>query len=317
MTGYLTPPLNLLYPHERLFLQSSYCRICKNLSDRKLILNRIFLNYDSLFFFTLFLSTLQEYNFSITPFFCKFTLTNRFYLSDNGLISYFTDYSTLFSSLKFFDNYKDEKSLISIISLIFYKKLIKSLQFIKDDNSFDNKNNISFNIHLDENTKSELRIANSINDDHDKEDYNKDDFNKNEIFELIRAIENIFPLEYINYLYRENVSTIISNLIKLLFYIDAIDDYEDDLKKNKKNILFYGDKNKNRKLKDNSIVLDKIKSECTFSLNYCLINIEKLPNKNFLHILQVYFTDLIPQLLDKALLKSGCQQIFCKYKVKL
>ena len=273
MTGYLTPPLNLLYPHERLFLQSSYCSICKNLSDRKLLLNRVFLNYDSLFFFTLFLSTLQEYNFSINPFFCKFTLTNRFYLSDNSLINYFTDYSTLFSSLKFLDNYKDEKSINSIISLIFYKKLIKSLQFIQDDSSLNNKNDISYNILPYANTKYELRIANSINDEFNKEAYNKDDFNKNEIFELIRVIENIFPLEYINYLYRENVSTIISNLIKLLFYIDAIDDYEDDFKKNMKNILFYGDENKNKKLKDDSIVLDKIKSECTFSLNYCLVNI--------------------------------------------
>lgn len=290
MTGYLKPPLNLLYPHEKLFLSSSYCSICKNLSKRKLFLNRILLNYDSLFFYTLFTLAIPNYNFSISPFFCRYTLTNRYYLSDNGLLDYFSDYSSLFSSLKFLDDYHDENPIKSKLSFTLFKFLTKTIKYI-----------------------SHKEIYNII--------MSKKDQTKNEIEELIEFIQTIIPLDYINYSYRKPISIIISNLIKLLFYIDAIDDFEQDFKNNKKNILidlYQSSYNKitQIKMKENFILLEKIKKECTFSLNLALEQVDILPNKDFSHIIKLYFTDLIPFLLDRSLLKNNCDQIFCKYKIQ-
>jgi len=287
VTGYLKPPLNLLYPDERIFLQSAYCSICKELSRRKLLINRILLNYDSLFFYILFLLANPSYSFHISPFFCSYTLTNRYYLIDNGLIKYFADYSTLFSSLKFLDDYFDEKPFKSKFSFILFKTISKSLSYINQEN---------------------LKNIKAIK-------YRQN----NEIERLIKFFEEILPLDYVNYSFRNSISIIISNLIKLLFYIDAIDDFNEDFKNKKQNIFFDLNDAKlnlnkfylnNIKLKDNSILLEKIKKECTFSLNYALKEIENLPNKYFSHIIEVYFTDLIPALLNKSLLKNNCPKIF-------
>lgn len=305
MTGLLTPPIKLLYPHERLFMQAAYCSFCKNLSRKKLWINRIFLNYDSLFFYVLFLLSIENYKFTISPFFCKTTLTNRFLIKDNGLIEYFTDYSSIFSSLKFFDNYQDEKAIKSVYSYFLFKNISKSIRYIKS------KSNLGKNLFEEyfENSKKEIFE------------------NSNEISNLIKFFEDIFPFDYMNYIYRKSISIILSNLIKLIFFIDAIDDFEDDIKNHKNNILIttsFNNRFKDKislykqsnffKLKNNQDLLDKIKSECFFSLNYSLNELNNLPNKNFAHIIHVYFTDLLPMLLDKSLIKNGCKPIFYKTK---
>jgi hypothetical protein len=314
VTGYLKPPLNLLYPHEKLFLSSAYCSICKNLSKRKLYLNRILLNYDSLFFYTLFTLAIPNYKFSISPFFCRYTLTNRYYLTDNGLLDYFSDYSSLFSSLKFLDDYLDENPAKSKFSYILFKFLNNTLKYISHE-----------------------EILNSI--------LSNENQTKSEMEKLIEFIQTIIPLDYINYSFRKPISIVLSNLIKLLFYIDAIDDFEQDLKSKKQNILFelpktYSTKTSDtnniktsniktsdvkitqmkitgKKLKDNFSLLEEIKKECTFSLNLSLDQIDMLPNKDFSHIIKTYFTDLIPFLLDKVLLKNNCNQIFCKFNIQV
>ncbi len=305
MTGLLTPPIKLFYPHERLFIQAAYCSFCKNLSKKRLWINRIFLNYDALFFYVLFLLSFENYKFTISPFFCKTTFTNRFLIEDNGLIEYFTDYSSIFSSLKFFDNYKDEKAIKSLYSYLLFKNISKSIKYIKS------KSNIEKNLFEEyfENPK--------------KENFE----NSNEIENLIKFFEEIFPFDYMNYMYRKSISIILSNLIKLIFFIDAIDDFEDDFKNHKNNIFVtssFNNRLKDRislykninffKLKNNQDLLDKIKSECFFSLNYSLNELSNLPNKNFAHIIQVYFTDLLPMLLDKSLIKNGCDPIFYQTK---
>ena len=296
MTGYLTPPLPLLFPHEKLFVQASYCSICNNLFKRKLYLNRYFLNYDAIFFYLLFLSANPSYKFTIKPFFCKSTLTNRFFIEDNGILSYFSDYSTLFSSLKFLDNFQDEKFPISSLSYIIFKKLFNSLKYLDKKMIIDFINK--------ENASKPKKIF-----------YNNDwDLDKNkEIENLILLIENNFPFDYINYSFRNNVSSILSNLIKLLFYIDAIDDFNKDYKKNQNNILYDLNTKNIKKIKNINIeksILRIIKNECTFSLNYCVKQLDNLPNKDFIRILKIYFSDLIPFLLDKALLKNNYTSIF-------
>jgi len=145
--------------------------------------------------------------------------------------------------------------------------------------------------------------------------YNNDwDLDKNkEIENLILLIENNFPFDYINYSFRNNVSSILSNLIKLLFYIDAIDDFNKDYKKNQNNILYDLNTKNIKKIKNINIeksILRIIKNECTFSLNYCVKQLDNLPNKDFIRILKIYFSDLIPFLLDKALLKNNYTSIF-------
>jgi len=277
VTGYLTPPLSLFYPHEKLFVKASYCSICRILASRRLYLNRAFLNYDAIFFYLLFSASLQSYNFSIESFFCKHTMTNRFLIKDNGILNYFADYSTLFSILKFYDNINDEKFPSSFFSSIFYKKFSNSFKFL-------NKSSIL-------------------------QSMDKDKSFDNEIVDLITLIESIFPFDYLNYQYRNPISSIISNLIKLIYYIDAVDDFKDDLKKSKKNILLSGE-TKSINSNDIEFIQKKLKNECIFSINYCLNQLEKLPNKQFVHILKLYFSDLIPALLNKALKKNGWMEIF-------
>lgn len=295
MTGYLTPPLKLFYPHERLFVNSIYCTFCRNLSKRRLLLNRLFLNYDSIFFYLLFVLANPSYRFYFSSFRCSYNFSDRFYIVDNGLLEYFTDYSTLFNNLKFFDNYLDENKILSKLYLFLYKNFTKTLKYIPENVWED------FNFKFSKKILKKSIKTNEIELDIDKIEF---------------FIEQILPLDYINYQFRSNISIIISNLIKLLYYLDAIDDFSKDIKSNKKNILFQFSDNcysKSYKLKNDYKLLEKIKAECFFSLNFALNEIEKLPNDDYKHIVKLYFTDLIPYLLDKALIKNGAKKIFSNY----
>lgn len=69
---------------------------------------------------------------------------------------------------------------------------------------------------------------------------------------------------------------------------------------------------KNIKLKEQKELLLSIKNECLFSINFSINEANKLPNKDFARIIEVYFTDLIPSLLDKGLIKNSCNPIFYK-----
>ncbi|MFN3411885.1 MAG: DUF5685 family protein [Exilispira sp.] len=281
MIGYLKPPIILLYPHEKIFINSAYCTFCKVFQKNNLLFNRLFLSYDSLFFYILFLSSIPSYRFSLNTFFCKYTLTNRFSIEDNGLSSYFAEYSSFLNLLKLYDDIIDEKPIKSKISKFLFNYLAKTIKYIPD--AVDQIENMS--IH------------------------------ENEIEQLIFLIEKILPLDYINNSFKNSISIIISNLIKLLFYIDAIDDFEEDVKMKKDNILLrkvFLNGSKNIKLKDQRELLEIIRKECLFSINFSINEIDKLPNKDFARIVMVYFTDLIPSLLDKGLIKNNCNPIFYK-----
>ncbi len=284
MIGYLNLPLSILYPHEKIFYQAAYCSICRNFSKKKLFLNRFLLNYDTIFFYLLFITAYPSYKFNLKPFLCKLNFQKRFYIKDNGIIDYFSDYSSFFSLLKFYDNFLDEKFPISNLNYILYKIFLNNLEYI--DKNY---------------------LTNTFNKINKKRISSKD----NEIIILSSILENIFPYDYLNYKYKDKISIIISNLIKLIFYIDALDDLTIDKKKKKDNILI-----SKFNFKSDEQNLQKIKSECTFSINYSLDQLQYLPNKDFLRMLKIYFTDLIPMLLDKALLKNGINSIFTNIEIK-
>jgi len=311
--GYLHPLSSILYPDERLFVSSSYCAFCQNLKKRKNNLARLFLSNDIIFFYSLFASCLNNFTFHVYPFYCYATMSNRFLIKDNGLLDYFTDFTLLFTSLKFYDNYIDSKFPKSFISNLIFKFFFNSIKYINKNLSVEN------NDFFNSKTKKIFLLNNKCN----KSSVNLED----EMLQLQSLFETILPLDLLPYSAKLQVSSIVSQTIRLLYIIDSIDDFENDLKKNKDNlILNYMDtpasqkdlqKKNSRdfvdfKLKDNRDVINKIEKMSTLSLNYCISQLENLRVYRFKHLLKHYFSDLIPLQLDRALNKNNIASRFIK-----
>ncbi len=309
MVGYLHPLNNILYPDERLFISSAYCAFCKNLKKRKNHLARLFLSNDIIFFYSLFASCLENFNYHIYPFYCYATMSNRFYVKDNGLLDYFTDFTLLFTSLKFYDDSIDSKFPRSFISKFLFRFFFKSIKYISKDFSYKNNDFFQF---------KNMKIRSNKNNISNLEE---------EMLQLQYLFESLLPLDLIPSYAKLQVSSIVSQTIKLLYIIDSIDDFEYDLKKNKDNlILNYIDmpasqkdrqKKSSRdlvdfKLEDNKDLIDKIEKMSTLSLNYCISQLENLKVYRFKHLLKHYFSDLIPLQLDKALNRNNIPSRFIK-----
>jgi len=144
--------------------------------------------------------------------------------------------ATIFIEDKYFNLFVEISFLISYIKII--------------DNTIDNKN-IKYSIFkkLYESKISKLKIIptykhefqNAIKSyfDNEKEIFSKENYKDlNELtFPFVTFLISLLPLDFLPLKISNKIKTILNHVIKIIYILDAYEDFEDDLKNNKINII--------------------------------------------------------------------------------
>lgn len=198
--------------------ESYYCGLCKSLKTRYGFLKNMTLNYD-IVFISLLIDCLNNVEPSSSSFRCAYNPGKSKIRVVNNTTDYVADVNIYLMYKKLYDDYKDEKKILSLIGYILLKragnKASKSITNIK--NVIDKNLNELYNMEILKCNNSEIvadlygNIIKSISNEK---------FEKNSNLYVIAS--------HIGY-----------NIGKWVYLIDAYDDIELDIKKNNYNPYIY------------------------------------------------------------------------------
>lgn len=267
MFGYVIPYKEELKIKEYRIFKAYYCGLCKSLGKNFNQIVRLGLNYDFAFLSIL----LSSIDIEIKPRFnLEGCITNPFkkklIVESNKYIKYSAYASIIFTYFKLLDDWKDERSIKSIFSLLAYlSPKYKAEKEFKD---------------LYRNSKKILEELNII----EKQQCSLIDKSADLFAKLMEII--IIP----PYLKDSNQKRILKwlgyNLGRWIYILDAFNDIEKDLKNNNYNpILLQYNYSSNQSIDS---FIDSIKEPLEFSLTFTLDNIAKS-----FELLDVYYNKTI------------------------
>lgn len=278
MFGYIIPLKDELKIREFEVFRSYYCSLCNEIG-KKSYASKVTLTYDMTFLALLLSSTYLDTDSTFKKF-CPYKFNKVNMVNSNEFVEYAADMNIILSNRKLIDNYKDDKSYISLV----LSKIVNTKHITKFA-----KERIEY---IDEyllNT-SKLESEKSSNLDEISHDFAK-------ICEAIFDIYGDSPaLRVLGY-----------NIGKWIYILDAFDDIEKDIKKGSYNPLLY--RFDYKKEEDVTSFKNRIVDNVEFTLIRCLseasnafelIQIKK--NKEILN-------NIIYLGLDKQttkVLKGGC-----------
>lgn len=221
MIGYLkpfTPELKLKHWE---FYKSLYCSLCLHTKDQFSNFHRLFINNDSLFLYLLFISTMDKINYHFERRNCIFHPVNKttIFIEDK-YFNLFVEISFLISYVKIIDNIIDNKNIKYSIFKKLYETKISKLKIIPA-------------------YKNDFQDAIKSYFDNEKEIFSKENYKDiNELtFPFVTFITSLLPLDFLPLKTSNKIKTILNHVIKIIYILDAYEDFEDDLKNNKINII--------------------------------------------------------------------------------
>ncbi|WIV11281.1 DUF5685 family protein [Proteiniborus sp. MB09-C3] len=253
MFGYVTPYKSELKVREYDMFKAYYCGLCKTLGKEFNHIVRFGLNYD-LTFLALLLSSIEEEKEIITREGCIANpLKKKDIVNTNKSLIYASNISIILIYYKLLDNWKDEKSIKSLIAATPFLLPLK-----KANNAYNNKSLVIKDC-LDKLTELEKNKCNRI-------DEAADTFGK--------LMEEISAPDYIEDNKTERILKWIGyNLGRWIYILDAFNDLEDDIKNKSYNpVLLQYNYNKDETV-DN--FKERIVASIEFSLTMSLEAISK------------------------------------------
>lgn len=290
MFGYVVPFKDELKIKEYKLFQAFYCGLCKTLGKSSNQLTRFGLNYDFTFL-ALLLTALDKDEPQIKRESC---IANPFkkrpVIIKNQHLEYAADLNVVFMFLKLLDNWHDEHSLKSLLSMPVYYFA-----------SRDKREKYSASYHFFEKSLKELEELEAAgNDIVDK---------SADIFARIMSV--IFTPAYINdKKCRRILASLGYNLGRWIYILDAFSDLEDDINNKNYNPLLlqynYSEAEGLKKFKD------RIKEDINFTLTYTLNNLSNayqlLTVHRYNNILENIIYLGLYQVMEKKL-KNGGKEI--------
>lgn len=230
-----------------------YCGLCKTMGREYNQLVRMGLNYD-LSFLSLLLSSLEEEQDLVKVEKCvAHPISKRMIVEHNGSLKYTSSISIMLIYFKLLDDWRDDKSVKSLIANIPFSNAIKKAE---------RENPNKFKI-----IKEKLEELSKLEDDKcDEVDEVADVFGKlmQEIAspDFIRGEETSRILKFLGY-----------NLGRWIYILDAFDDMEDDIKNKSYNPLLL--QHRYKAGEDIKLFTKKVKASIESSLIFTLENISK------------------------------------------
>lgn len=212
MFGYVVPQKSELRIREYEVFKSYYCSLCNEIG-RKSQLSRLALTFDMTFLVLLLSSMNLDKEFGYKKF-CPFKMSRVEVFSPNIYLEYAADMNIILSNRKLTDNYRDDKSIFSLIT----SKFVNTKAF-----SFCGKDKIEI-------IDSKLRILNKL----EKDKCN----NLDEVGHYFGSLTSeIFNIE--ESANSRVLSVLGYNIGKWIYTIDAYDDLEKDIRMNMYNPFIY------------------------------------------------------------------------------
>ncbi len=210
MFGYVIPYKSELKVKEYDMFKAYYCGLCKTLGREFNHIVRFGLNYD-LTFLALLLSTIEEEKEVITREGCIANpLKKKMIVNTNKSLVYTANISILLIYFKLLDDWKDEKSIKSLMATIPFLLPLK-----KARNEYNNKA-LAIKRHLDNLSELEKNKCNTIDEAADV---------------FAKLMEEISVPDYIEDQKTERVLRWIGyNLGRWIYILDAFNDLEEDIK---------------------------------------------------------------------------------------
>ena len=271
MFGFITPNFETLSDEEKSRYQSVYCGLCHSLRDNYSNVSRLALSYD-LTFLVLLLSSLYEPAEKTDNCNCIFHPGNKFETAQNEFSDYCADLTVALAYHKILDDINDDDKLTAKISekalRAQYEKvkqkhpeicasIEKAMAEIKDE---ENLNMTITDGYLSQTPGREMTLA------------------VGEKFGMMLGA--LFDVKHD--MWSEALVKFGANLGRLIYYMDAAIDFEDDIKSNSYNPFrktIHADKIDEATARD-------IKDKLTVLAGQAVEHFEKLPLEQDLHLLQ-------------------------------
>ena len=246
MIGYIKPNKDELKLKHIKFFNSLYCGFCFKLKKYS-NLSRLFISYDIIFFYLLFISNFKNLKYSFYKNRCPFNPFKKIdiYL-ENNYLKIFSEFSILITVFKAYDNLYDSKNPIKFFfTMHFIKFLMKKLRYI---NVYINKPLENIKLYFKNEKEIFFKLNNSFNNFFN---FQIDDINRNKLLFTKNYFENLelffdnlykifikfIPFDYLDSNIKNIYCIIIYNILKIITIIDALDDLYNDIKNKKDNIL--------------------------------------------------------------------------------
>lgn len=285
MFGYVIPYKSELKVREYNLFRAYYCGLCKTMGREHNQLVRMGLNYD-LSFLSLLLASLEEDKDKVKVENCiAHPISKRMVVEENQSLKYTSSISIMLIYFKLLDDWKDEKSVKSLILNLPFSRAIK-----KAKRDYSDKFKV---------IEEKLGQLNDLEASNCKEvDEVADKFAKlmEEIAipKYLKDQETIRILKFLGY-----------NLGRWIYILDAFDDIEEDIEKKEYNVLVL--QYDYQKDEDIEKFIDKIKSNIEPSLTFTLENISKsfelldiVHNKEIIeNIIYLGMRDRMEKIFDK------------------
>jgi len=240
MFGYIRPAKEELKLKEFTIYKSIYCGLCKEIKNKYGNIPRLALTYDMTFFALLGISLSQDQEIIKMESCFLNPLKKRAVLTEDEFLELAAALSILLAQVKIADDLKDfarpgkkaGQTIKSIAFRTYYKKAKQGygiyekiiLESIKKINEIENHNQIDFN-HLPVYNQASDEFGNLLG----------------KVFN--EAFKGIFKLEKNESLLQDGMEMFGFYLGKWIYIIDAVDDYERDVRKNEFNAFLPLDEN--------------------------------------------------------------------------
>lgn len=310
MIGYLkpfTPELKLKHWE---FYKSLYCSLCINTKYKFSNFYRLFINNDSIFLYLLFISTMDNIEYHFEKRRCIFHPINKTTIFvEKKYFDLFVEISFLISYIKIIDNVYDNKTFKYKLFKKLFEKKISTLNIIKT-------------------YKSDFQNLIKIYFEEEEKTFKKENFS--DINDLINPFVNLLikllPLDFLSSKISSSLKIIINHLIKVIYILDAYEDFEDDIEKGKKNIIeiYFNNKynykknkvnkkslnninsiNKHKIDKNDKKIKNELKSILNYSFNIIKDEFEKLPINYNKSLLENFLFFSLPIKADELIFKEN------------
>lgn len=249
MFGYILPEKQELKIKEYEQFRAYYCGVCKAIGRRCGQIPRLMLNYDSTFLAILISSVVGE-KLSVKIERCiAHPIKKRKVIKNSRVVEYASDMNIILAYYNMMDNWKDERSIISGSCMLALRSC-----FLKLKSKYTAKCDI---------IEDKLKKLSILESEHcDSMDKVAEPF-----AELMGEIVAYKPL-----CKNENEEKVLRwigyNLGKWIYILDAYDDLEEDIRKNRYNPLIYQFGYRDGSIDDFKLALrDRVEFNLTYSLN--------------------------------------------------
>lgn len=290
MFGYVTPYKMELKMKDYEKFKAYYCGLCIAIKKSFGNIPRVVINYDMTFLAILLDSLNDEANQYVKSRCIVHPLNKRIMIIDNKALDYAAFCNVVLAYYKLKDNIIDDNSIKDKLGTIFLKGYL-------------NKSNEEMK-HLIENISEKLNVLNTLEN-------NPQNIILDEISHPFADLTGFIIMEYNkNLVYKEDLYRLGYNLGKWIYIIDAYDDLEEDMRKNKFNPLNVIMNLDNIDYKDFEIqIRDRIDFVLTASAMQCLDSMSALPIKKnselLYNILQFGIMDKMYKIFNKEKIKNG------------